>query len=69
MRPEDFRRLSVSLSEVDLDEVPELCFACPYLASKWFSSGSADQAYFFCAYTWPDRLSDALPPCLAPAAS
>ncbi len=69
MHPDDFRRLGVSLPEVDLDEVPEICFACPYLAGKWFSGGSANQAYLFCAYTWPDRLTEALPPCLAPGGS
>ncbi|MCL6620754.1 MAG: hypothetical protein K6T55_01520 [Syntrophobacterales bacterium] len=68
MRPEEFRHLSVSLPGVDQDEVPEVCCTCPYLASKWFSSGSEDQVYLFCAYAWPDRLTDTPPPCLAPPA-
>jgi len=65
MRPEDFRQLSVSLPVTDAGEVPEICFTCPFLASKWFSSGDADQAYLFCAYPLPDRLTADHPPCLA----
>ncbi len=65
MRPEEFRLGSASLPVTDADDVPEVCFTCPYLAHKGFSTGGAGLVYYFCAYFWPDKLTHTPPPCLS----
>ena len=61
---EEFRTGAYCLPAPDLDEALSLCFACAYLSYKEFSIGDG-LYYFFCSYSWPDKMSHLIPPCLA----
>jgi hypothetical protein len=47
------------------DELPAVCFTCVYLCHEE-SSGClcGSPFYYFCAYNWPDKLTQTAPPCL-----
>ena len=62
----DFRTGLVSLPAIDGDDLPPCCFACPFLFQKEFSVNQGDDLFYFaCAYSLPDKLNQAVPPCLA----
>jgi hypothetical protein len=46
------------------DELPECCFACVYLLSHETDACLCDSQLYFCAYSWPDKLTQTVPPCL-----
>ena len=46
------------------DELPESCFACVYLLSQETDACLCDSGFYFCAYSWPDKLTQTVPPCL-----
>jgi hypothetical protein len=48
------------------DEIPECCFTCVYLLSNE-TGGSicCDSVHYFCGYSWPDKLTQTVPPCLS----
>ncbi len=47
------------------DELPECCFACVYLLSTESEGCLCDSGFnYFCGYSWPDKLTDTIPPCL-----
>ena len=55
----------ISLPADDADDLPECCWRCVYLLHKEFSVSYVDgQVFLFCAYSWPDKLTDITPPCL-----
>ena len=63
---EEFRTGSLSLPATETDEMPPVCFACPYLAYKEFSMNEAPGLfYYYCAYFTAGRLSQETPPCLS----
>jgi hypothetical protein len=61
---DEFRAGGFSLPGGDGDELPDCCFRCVYLQTKGFSVALSDTVYFFCAYSWPDKLTETVPPCL-----
>jgi hypothetical protein len=61
---EEFRAGAYSLPGGDADELPDCCFQCVYLQVKGFSVSLSDTFYYFCAYSWPDKLTQTEPPCL-----
>ncbi len=61
----EFRAGQYSVPSCCGDELPECCFACVYLLSHETDAClCASQFSYFCAYSWPDKLTDAVPPCL-----
>ena len=46
------------------DELPECCFACVYLLSDATDACLCDSQFYFCGYSWPDKLTQTVPPCL-----
>lgn len=64
MRAGDFRLGEVSVPGTDADDLPDCCCRCPYLVSKEFSVSSDGQFSYFCAYNWPDKITQTSPPCL-----
>jgi hypothetical protein len=47
------------------DKLPAVCFTCVYLCHEESSGCLCDSPfYYFCAYIWPDRLTQTAPPCL-----
>lgn len=62
---DDFRMGDISIPGTDADDLPDYCFRCVYLLTKEFSVSYADGLfYYFCAYNWPDKITDTVPPCL-----
>ena len=48
------------------EELPPCCFICPYLVYEEFSvCFIQDPFYYYCAYSWPDKLTEVTPPCLS----
>jgi hypothetical protein len=64
LSPEEFRTGSLSLPATEADEVPPVCFTCPYLSYKEFSTNEAEGLFYYCAYYTPGRLSQEMPSCL-----
>ena len=65
IQADDFRLGDLSIPSTDADDLPVCCFRCVYLLHKEFSVNVGDGLfYYFCAYNWPDKLTDAVPPCL-----
>jgi hypothetical protein len=62
---DEFRTGQWSVPMGDADDLPEVCWQCVYLQYKGFSVTFSDSIYYFCAYFWPDKLTDNIPPCLA----
>jgi hypothetical protein len=46
------------------DELPECCFACVYLLSDATNACLCGSQFYFCGYSWPDKLTQTVPPCL-----
>jgi hypothetical protein len=47
------------------DELPECCFACVYLLyDETDACLCGSQFNYFCGYSWPDKLTNTVPPCL-----
>lgn len=62
---EDFRIGQLALSFADADELPHCCLACIYLLYGETDVCFCDSAYFYyCGYSWPDKLTQTVPPCL-----
>jgi hypothetical protein len=48
-----------------VEELPEMCFSCVYLCHEGSAGCFCDSPfYYFCAYSWPDKLTRTVPPCL-----
>jgi hypothetical protein len=46
------------------DELPECCFVCVYLLCDGTKACLCDSQFYFCGYSWPDKLTQTVPPCL-----
>lgn len=63
--PEEFRSGQHSIPFHMHDELPECCGRCFYLVYEEFTVCFVnDPFYYHCAYSWPGRLTDVVPPCL-----
>jgi hypothetical protein len=60
----EFRARQYSVPLSCGDELPECCFACVYLLSDETDACLCDSGYYFCGYSWPDKLTQTVPPCL-----
>ncbi len=61
----EFRAGQYSLPFSCAEVLPACCFACVYLlASEHDACLCSDACNYFCAYSWPDKLTDTVPPCL-----
>jgi hypothetical protein len=61
---DEFRAGGLSIPSIDGDDLPSGCFRCSYLSHKGFSTAGDDIFYYCCAYSWPDKISPTIPPCL-----
>ena len=64
---DDFRAGQYGMSSSCGDELPAVCFSCVYLCHSESAGCWCDSFYYFCAYTWPDKLTQTEPPCLGSA--
>jgi hypothetical protein len=63
---EEFRTGRQALWFTDAQELPACCWSCVYLLYGDGDGCLCDCAqFYFCGYTWPDKLTDVVPPCLA----
>jgi hypothetical protein len=60
----EFRAAQYSVPFSCGDELPECCFACVYLLSDATDACLCDSGFYFCGYSWPDKLTQTVPPCL-----
>lgn len=66
LSPAEFRTGQHSIPFHMQDELPDCCGRCPYLIYEEFSVCFIDDPFYFhCAYSWPTRINDQVPPCLA----
>ena len=64
-RLDDFRAGLVRLPFSCADELPRCCERCWYLCHEESPVCYCEAPfYYYCAYSWPDKLTDAVPPCL-----
>jgi len=61
----EFRAGKFSLPSSEADELPPCCSACLYLLAEEAGLCFCDSPfYYLCAYSWPDKLTQTVPPCL-----
>jgi hypothetical protein len=60
----EFRAGLFSLPRSCGDELPGCCDSCVYLLQDEATVCFCDATYYFCAYSWPDKLTQTIPPCL-----
>ena len=47
------------------DGLPDCCYRCVYLIHEESAVCFCDAPfYYYCAYSWPDKLTQDVPPCL-----
>jgi hypothetical protein len=61
---DQFRAGRFSLPGSSRDELPPCCGRCLYLAADQATVCFCDASYYFCTYSWPDKLTETTPPCL-----
>ncbi|MDP3181450.1 MAG: hypothetical protein Q8M54_01375, partial [Desulfobaccales bacterium] len=62
---EEFRVGQYGLPFSGADELPACCFNCVYLCHEESTVCFCDSPfYYYCCYSWPDKLTDTVPPCL-----
>ncbi len=61
---EEFRAGKFSWPLSRVDELPECCGRCVYLQADEATVCFCESYYYFCAYSWPDKLTEVEPPCL-----
>ncbi|MDD2903425.1 MAG: hypothetical protein PHU44_13430 [Syntrophales bacterium] len=59
-----FRAGEFSLPYASKDELPPECFTCVYLLIEEGTVCFCESFYYYCAYSWPDKLTRTVPPCL-----
>ena len=63
---EEFRAGTFGVPFSCADELPEGCFTCWYLSYEESQVCYCEAPfYYYCSYSWPDKLTQTLPPCLA----
>lgn len=61
----DFRRGQPGVPFACADELPACCFDCIYLQYEESLVCFGDAPfYYYCRYKWPDKLQQAVSPCL-----
>lgn len=63
LTPAEFRRQTRGLPADMQEEIPEICWRCPYLL---YLETICACPYYLCGYQLPDRLNQQTPPCLSP---
>ena len=64
-RLDEFRAGQYGISFSCGDELPAVCFSCVYLCHEESLGCLCDSPfYYFCAFSWPDKLTQTEPPCL-----
>jgi len=62
---DEFRLGIFSVPFACMDELPDCCCRCVYLQHEESPVCFCDAPfYYFCAYSWPDKLTPTEPPCL-----
>jgi hypothetical protein len=61
---EEFRAGQYGLPFSCGDELPECCCRCIYLLYEGGAACFCEGSYYYCGYTWPDKLTQTVPPCL-----
>ncbi|MFP3868015.1 MAG: hypothetical protein ACLFUU_07625 [Desulfobacteraceae bacterium] len=62
---EDFRSGQHGIPFSCIDELPPCCLGCLYLVWEESTVCFCDAPfYYYCCYSWPDKLQEAVPPCL-----
>ena len=62
---DDFRAGLCGLPFSCADELPRCCERCVYLIWEESAVCFCDAPfYYYCAYSWPDKLTETVPPCL-----
>jgi hypothetical protein len=62
---EEFRAGQYGVPFSLADHLPSACFQCPYLKAEENPVCYCEQPfYYYCIYSWPDRLTHTTPPCL-----
>ena len=59
-----FRAGECGLPYASKDELPPECFTCANLLLEEGTVCFCETFYYYCAYSWPDKQTLALPPCL-----
>jgi hypothetical protein len=69
VKVEDFRSGTFGVSFACVDELPACCFRCWYLIHEESQVCFCEAPfYYYCCYSWPDKLTQTVPPCLAEGA-
>ncbi len=62
---EEFRAGLITLPSTEAEELPGCCTRCVYLlAEETGGCFCGSPFYYFCAYSWPYKLTETPPPCL-----
>ncbi len=65
---EEFRGGSFGVPFSCADELPECCSRCWFLAYEESQVCHCEAPfYYYCCYSWPEKLNQAVPPCLTAA--
>ena len=65
---EEFRTGSFGVPFSCADELPACCFRCWHLIHEESQVCYCEAPfYYYCCYSWPDKLTESIPPCLAEA--
>jgi hypothetical protein len=65
---EEFRAGRFGVAFSCMDELPECCFRCWYLVHEESQVCFCEAPfYYYCCYSWPDKLTQTIPPCLTRA--
>lgn len=62
--PAEFRAGQYSVPYSSKDDLPPYCFTCVYLRQDEATVCFCESFFYFCAYSWPDKLNLTIPPCL-----
>ena len=62
---EEFRAGQYSLPFACANELPQCCCRCVYLLHEESNVCFCEAPfYYYCGYSWPDRITQTIPPCL-----
>jgi hypothetical protein len=61
---EAFRAGQCGLPFSSADELPDCCLTCVYLLYEEHTVCFCEAFYYYCGYSWPDKLTQVIPPCL-----
>lgn len=65
---EEFRAGSYGVPFSCAEELPACCFQCWYLIHEESQVCYCEAPfYYYCCYSWPDKLTQTIPPCLEEA--